>query len=50
MIKLPPIGLFAGDVLTLHIKAKQSELERLESETGMSVVAVEDGRTTPMWA
>ena len=43
-----PIGLVAGEVLALHIKARQAELERLESETEMSatetpVVAAEDG-------
>ena len=43
-----PIGLVGGELLALHIKAKQAELERLESETEMSatevpVVAAEDG-------
>ena len=43
-----PIGLVGGELLALHIKAKQAELERLESETEMlatetPVVAAEDG-------
>ena len=43
-----PIGLVGGELLALHIKAKQAELERLESETETlaaetPVVAVEDG-------
>ena len=43
-----PIGLVGGEVLALHIEARQAELERQESETEMlateiPVVAAEDG-------
>ena len=43
-----PIGLVGGEVLALHIKARQAELERLESETEslateIPAVSAEDG-------
>ena len=47
-----PIGLVGGEVLSLHVKAKQAELERLESDTvasvpGMEVEAAQDGAAPP---